>query len=112
MIQEYKFGLVKIDNKEYDYDVLIRKDEVVDWWREESHRVSKKDLAKALSYNPEFMVIGKGASGMMEVPGSIYSFAAKKRIQLIVGKTKQATLEYNRLEQEGKNVVALLHLTC
>ena len=112
MIQEHKFGWIKIDDKEYDHDVLVKRGEVLKWWREEGHRVSEKDLDKALSEKPEFMIIGTGASGMMEVPESIRSLVVSRGIQLIVGKTKEASLEYNRLEKEGRGVVALLHLTC
>lgn len=112
MIQEYKFGWIKIDNKEYDYDVLVRKGEVLKWWREEGHEVCEKDLDKALVIQPKFIIIGTGASGMMEMPGTIRSFVESKGINLMVDQTKEASLEYNRLEQQGQRVVALLHLTC
>ena len=112
MIQEYKFGWLKIDEEEYNHDVLVGKEEVLEWWRDEGHKVCEKDLSKALSTRPEFIVIGTGASGMMEVPETIRSSMKSKGIKLIIKQTKEALLEYNRLEQEGKKVVALLHLTC
>ncbi|GAI13979.1 unnamed protein product, partial [marine sediment metagenome] len=71
MIEEYKFGFIKIDGKTYNDDVEVRwTDEVLDWPRKESHVIDVEDVQRAIGENPETIVIGTGELGIAQVTKS------------------------------------------
>ncbi len=115
MIEGYDFGRIRIKGKTYYHDVIIYPEGVdPEWWRKEGHRLSHEDLPPILSRSPEVLIIGTGASGVMEVPEDVRKALERKGIEVIVLDTKKACEEYNRLVGSGtkKRVVAALHLTC
>ena len=120
MIEEYKFGLIAIDGKVYNYDVEVRwTDEVLDWSREESHIIDVEDIQRALSQNPETIIIGVGETGMAEVTEEAKREITSRSIKLIIDRTEQAAKTFNiindeSLEEEGvqEKVIGLFHLTC
>ena len=68
-IDSYNFGKMTIDGVEYHKDLVAYADRVfADWWREEGHRLCPEDIDELLQYHPDLLVIGTGASGIMEVP--------------------------------------------
>lgn len=111
-ITHYSFGKIIIDEKTYTSDVVIYPD-LVDsqWWRKEGHYLRVADLVRAVKLNPDVLIIGTGHSGMMVVPEETDKFIKSKGIELRVAKTADAVKLYNRI-QEGKKVIAALHLTC
>ena len=115
MIEDYTFGRIRVDGRTYCHDVIIYPEGVDgDWWRREGHRLSMEDLPKILSRRPDILLIGTGASGVMEVPEEVREVLRKKGIEVKVMDTRRACKEYNRLvgEEGGRRVVAALHLTC
>ena len=65
MIQEYRFGLIVIDGKTYNYDVEVRwTGNVLSWQRKESHVIDVEDAERAIEQNPEIVIIGTGESGL------------------------------------------------
>lgn len=112
MIEGYQFGKIKIDGKEYTSDVIVDMEKVNEWWRKEGHEVCLEDIEKVFMENPEVLVFGTGSSGLMQVLPKTEEYLVSKGIQVIIKPTAQAIEEYNRLEQEGKKVVGLFHLTC
>lgn len=112
MIEDYQFGSIKIDGQTFDHDIQITPLGILKWWRDEGHRVGLEDLEEALKQNPEIIVIGTGASGMMEVPSPIKKYLEEKNIEVINKKTGQAVKDYNQLAKKGQKVIALFHLTC
>ena len=62
--------------------------------------------------SPEILVIGTGASGMLEVSDEIKKFIQSKGIKLIIEKTADACKTYNGLLKQDKRVCAILHATC
>ena len=112
MIEHYSFGRIVVDGKEYISDVIIYPDHVDgNWWRKEGHRLQVVDIEKAIEEKPEILIVGTGASGLMEVPKEVESCLISKGIKLVVDKTKNACDAYNRLSPSGKTIAAL-HLTC
>ena len=50
MIEEYKFGFIRIDGEEYRRDLVILPDKIIpDWWREKGHRLSLDGKANFLA---------------------------------------------------------------
>lgn len=112
-IESYSFGRIVIDGEEYTSDVIVYPDRVrAGWWRKEGHYLHMEDLLEVLQFMPEVLVIGTGASGAMRVPGDLIEELEGKGIMVIVERTKKACDVFNRLVDEGKRVVAALHLTC
>lgn len=109
-IEDYSFGKILIDGKVYTNDVIIFADRVLSpWWRKEGHLLQMEDLGDVVSANPEHLVIGKGFSGVMEVPEELIARLEGMGIKVSVARTTKAVDIFNSLE--GKKVAAF-HLTC
>src|ERR1700690_253160 len=110
-IDSYSFGRIVIDGKIYTKDVLIFPDLVIaPWWRKEGHLLKIEDLEEVVKEKPDVLVIGKGYSGVMEVPDVIVQQLAIKGIRVVVKDTSEAVGAFNTLNCPKK--VAALHLTC
>lgn len=119
MIEECGFGRITIDGKTYTSDVIIYSggpggsDRVnASWWRREGHKLQPEDLTEVFAAEPEVLVVGQGNPGLMRVTQAAREAAARRGIELVVCKTKEACRRYNDLAAEGRKVVAALHLTC
>jgi hypothetical protein len=113
MIESYSFGAIVIDGKTYTSDVIILPDRVnSSWWRKEGHALAPEDIQEVLSSRPEVLVVGTGASGVMEILPQTKKLLEENRISLVAKKTSQACDAYNKLAAEGRKVFAALHLTC
>jgi hypothetical protein len=112
MIESYTFGRIVIDGKTYTSDVIIYKDKVDDnWWRKSGHLLQKEDLKDIIDYEPEVIIIGTGASGLMKVPDETKEFIESNGIEVITAETDKAYKEFNNLCKK-KRIVAAFHLTC
>ena len=66
IINSYQFGEIVINGKKYSSDVIIFPDRVIDnWWRKTGHELCLEDIAEAMTENPEVLLVGNGASGLM-----------------------------------------------
>jgi len=113
MIDVYDFGLIKIDGQTFAKDVFINLGgEVKDWQRQQSHFFQKTDVENLLEEDVEIAVFGTGKPGLAKVSDELKIFIKSGGIKLISAPTDQVVKEYNEIKQEGKKVVAFLHLTC
>lgn len=112
MIDDYHFGSITINGDTYNRDVIIHGDEILnpEWWRKEGHSIAIEDLGD-FPGSFEVLVIGNGASGVCDVPQETLEYL-KKRGEVFVSMTKEATEKYNQFLDEGKDVVGAFHLTC
>ncbi len=111
-IDSYHFGQIVISAQKYSSDVVIFPDRVSDnWWRKTGHELCLDDIAEVLIENPEVLVVGTGASGLMKVLSEVEQAAQAQGIKLIVETTDKACNTYNQLRQFQK-LVAALHITC
>ena len=111
-IDSYHFGQIVINGRKYTSDVIIFPDSVQgDWYRKKSHELTLEDIAGMLDENPEILLVGTGAPGMMRVLPEVVQAAEAANIQLIVQPTGEACDIYNQLSRVQR-VVAALHLTC
>ena len=112
-IQRYRFGEIIIDNKKYNSDLIIYPDRVKsNWWRKTGHELCLSDIKEVIEFNPEIIVIGTGANGIMRVLDETEKVIKEKKIELIILKTDQACNIFNELMMKNKKIVACLHLTC
>ncbi len=111
-VEDYSFGRIRIDGRDYTADVIILPDRVIaDWWREEGHRLSMADLGEVVAAGPEVLVVGTGANGLMRVPDHTLQALEGRGIEVIVERTGSAWQTYNRRSQR-RATAAALHLTC
>ncbi len=111
-IDSYHFGQIIINGKKYTSDVIILPDRVQgNWWRDDSHELTLKDVTGIMKENPEILLVGTGASGQMRVLPEVEQEVGARNIQLIMQPTGEACKIYNQLSRVQK-VVAALHLTC
>ena len=111
-IDSYHFGEMVINGKKYSSDVVIFADRVRDnWWRKTGHELCLGDIAEVITENPEVLLVGTGASGLMKVLPEVEEVAQVQGIRLIVENTDRACNTYNQLSH-SQRLVAALHLTC
>ncbi len=111
MIESYNFGKIKIDGKLYSHDLIVSKEGVDSWWRQNSHWVGISDLGEIIERQPKIVIFGTGYSGIMEVSDEAKEHLEKLGIEVIIEPTKKACDVYNKLS-DNESVVAALHLTC
>ncbi|KPJ71698.1 hypothetical protein AMJ50_01005 [Parcubacteria bacterium DG_74_3] len=115
MIEEYRFGIIIINGKRYNYDVEVYwTGEVLSWWRKESHIFNAEDIKRALEKNPDTIILGTGAYGAAKVTEKTQEAIREKGVDLIIDKTEEAVKTFNIiLEKEKENkLTGLFHLTC
>ncbi|MBU0979743.1 MAG: hypothetical protein KJ709_02980 [Nanoarchaeota archaeon] len=110
MIDQYEFGRIVIDGKEFTQDLIVFPDKVKEnWWRDQGHLLQVDDLNEVFFSKPEKLIVGTGFSGLMEVTDAVRRKVAELGIELIEKGSKEACAAYN--EEKGKAVLAI-HLTC
>ena len=111
-IDSYHFGLIGVSGKKYTSDVIIFPDRVRDnWGRKTGHQLCLKDVAEAMTENPEVIVVGTGASGLMTVLPEVERGVETEGIKLIVEATDKACHTYNHI-CHSQRAIAVLHITC
>lgn len=112
-IEHYSFGEIAIDGRRYEADVLIYPDGTVDdsWRRREGHKLAMEDIRQLLMSEPEVIVAGTGAAGMMRPDHGLESGLRNAGIDFMAAPTEQAINLFLRKRGENK-VAACLHLTC
>lgn len=111
-IDSYRFGEIVISGQKYSSDLVIFPDRVRDsWWRKTGHQLCLEDIAEVIAENPEVLLVGTGASGLMKVLPEVEQAAQAQGIRLIVEPTDRACNTYNQL-CHSQRLVAALHLTC
>ena len=112
-IDSYQFGKIVIDGVDYTSDLIILGDTVQsDWWRKQGHSLAADDLKTILKAKPSVLVVGCGASGLMDVPDQTRQALKERDIQLEAFDSYKAVQKFNEISEAGVNVAAALHLTC
>jgi len=112
VIDSYHSGEIVINGKKYSSDVIIFPARVQgSWGRSKVHELCLKDITGVMAENPEVLIVGTGASGLVTVPPEVQKAIKARGIKLIVEPTSEACNTYNQLSRSQK-VVTALHLTC
>ena len=112
IIDSYQFGQIVINGEKYTADLIILPDRVRgDWWRKSGHQLSLEDIAEVIPEKPEVLIVGTGASGLMEVLPEVKQVLESQGIKLIIETTDKACHTYNELCR-SQRAVAAFHLTC
>lgn len=112
MISQYDFGRIVVDGKEYNSDLIILPDRIIDeWWRQEGHRLTVDDLQEVIAAQVEVLVVGTGKFGAMKVPPETVAALANRGIKTEIAPTEQACQIFEKLRAH-KQTAAAFHLTC
>jgi len=112
-IDDYEFGEIEIEGKKYTDDVMIYSNRVIsNWKRKEGHSLYEEDIEEILRNPPDILVIGKGTQNRLRLLPETRRALEDKGIIIEDKKTGRACKVFNDLVEEGKDVVAVLHLTC
>ena len=112
-IDSYAFGRMVIGGKAYTSDLVIFPDGRIlsPWWRLAGHRLQVPDMMELLATDPDIVVAGTGAAGLMRPASELQALLTARGIDFIAEPSGKAYLTYNLLEA-GKKVGACFHLTC
>ena len=112
-IDGYSFGFITINRKIYQKDIIVFPEKIrPNWIRIKGHSLELKDIKEIIDYNPETLIIGTGAYGMMTIPPLTREALNKKKIKLIAGNTKKACTAFNKHIKNNIKTVGAFHLTC
>ena len=112
-IDSYQFGKIVIDGKSYNSDLIICGDAIQsDWWRQQGHSLTADDLKTILKAKPSVLVVGCGASGLMDVPDQTRQALKERDIQMEMYDSYKAIQKFNEFSEAGVNFAAAIHLTC
>ena len=81
------------------------------WRRLKGHLLQLADINEILECNPDTVIIGTGANGLMKIHPDVTLDLKNRNIELIKEKTKEAIEIYNQISSD-RNIIAGLHLTC
>ena len=110
------FGVLEIEGKQYEHDVVIDRGQV----RKRRKGASKRfrdsyghtplSVDEDLPWGGQSLIIGTGASGALPVMPQVQQEAARRGITITAVPTREACrlLEY----LDGEQVRAVLHATC
>lgn len=112
-IEEYGFGYIVVNGITYSRDLIILPDRLIEnWWRREGHIVELADLAEVLETSIDYLLIGTGYYGRVNVSREVIENFKGKNVEVIVEDTRKAWRRYNELVERGFKVCGAFHLTC
>ena len=116
-VNSFDFGSIVIDGKNYPYDVVVLADGTVKE-REASkamfggHSIRKNEIEELAKTKPETVIVGTGTSGMAAVSDDAQDYVREAKLDLVVLPSPEAIEKLNQLMDKGRNVAALIHITC
>ncbi|MBL7160741.1 MAG: hypothetical protein ISS93_02725 [Candidatus Aenigmarchaeota archaeon] len=105
-----KYGEISVDGKDYYSDL------VVPWEGKPSllmktHTLDVVLLKRLLKKQPEAFVVGIGLEGTVKILAEFRKLLEKQKVKLYVDRTENAIDIFNALQQQGKRVIGILHVT-
>ncbi|HSV85809.1 MAG TPA: Mth938-like domain-containing protein [Levilinea sp.] len=116
-IEKTKFGSITIRGVKYEHDVLIQLDGRVRKRKKKlskeiygtSHILSLPEAEYVYEDGAEWIVIGAGQTGMLELSDEAAQFFMEHNCQVVLLPTPEAMQYWNEAKKAG---IALIHVTC
>jgi hypothetical protein len=112
-----KFGVIKVDGKTYEKDIVIENGKVKKRKKGKSKDLKAKyghtpltSLEKTIPWDCQTLVIGTGKYGRLPVVDEFKAEAKKRGVKLVILKTAEAVKYY--LDNFGPGINAIFHITC
>lgn len=117
MITHYSFGQLQYKGTIYSKDLIILikpnyEKIIYPWWRKEGHLLQEVDLEEVFLFKPTYLIVGRGASGVMKISPAVKERAKREGIILEDYFTKDALLRFNELLALNMPLAGAFHLTC
>ena len=114
------FGLVQLDGRTYDHDVLVERGRVSRRRKKDSKpqrdRYGHTPLttAEPLPWHCRRMIIGTGVEGRLPVTPEVVEEARRRGIELLVLRTEEACVRLSAADATADvdETAAVLHVTC
>ena len=118
------FAKIKVGDKWYNYDVIIKPDgEVIKRLKHLSKPLSDKYGHTPLSVTEiietlkilgdiDFLVIGNGLSSRMKVEDGVLRILKEKGVKTIVEPTRESIKTFQEMLKTGKKAALIVHTTC
>jgi hypothetical protein len=113
--EEFTFGKIRIDGKDYEHDVVIDHGEVSKRKKKASKAYREKfghtplSLKEDVPWGCRRLIIGTGAYGSLPVMEEVKREAEKRDVELLIVTTREAIATLNAAP---KKTNAVLHVTC
>jgi hypothetical protein len=113
MIESYSFGRMIIAGSIYTKDVIIFPDGSIlsPWWRHQGHVLALNDLDALLATEPEIIICGTGAMGVLRPSAELQEYLAASSIEFVARRSSEAVATYNKMVNK-RRVGGCFHLTC
>lgn len=116
-IQKTSFGSITVENRTYDYDVLIRANGYIEKRKKKlskkvygtSHILSLEEAEYLCEEGISKIIIGSGQYGALNLSAEAKDLFDKKHIPVVLADTPHAIVTYNN---EDTPCVGLYHVTC
>ena len=108
-IQEYKLGSFIVDNRHFIGSIKIIDSKIKYWEREGAQILEIQDIDDLLKSQPEYIVIGTGAGGLLKVPDGLRQTLLAKGVSVVVGKTQEVVHRFNELNSQKKKVAGIFN---
>ena len=113
VINSTKFGSITVNGKTYYDDVIVTwDDEVKEIHLNIRHLFGLPEFNQIASKKPDVLIIGTGDSGLLRVSEDIKRLCKERGIELTEMTSKGAIEKFNEIFNQGKKVVAFIHVTC
>lgn len=116
-IDATEFGVITVDGKIYEHDVIIRLSGAVEKRRKRlskekygtSHIISKAEAKFVFEDGCDLLIVGAGQDGNVHLSPEATAYFDKRQCRVLVQPTPEAIRTFNR--SRGKTI-ALMHVTC
>ncbi len=110
-IDSTKFGEITVDGKTYYSDMIIWWDGKVEY-RPKSHHFGLEEWVVLAAKKPHIVIIGTGQSGVVEIDERVPELAKQQKVEFWAEPSPRAVQLFNAFIDQGKRVVAVIHVTC
>ena len=101
-IDSYEFVRMVIDGREEKRDLILTSSTVrPNWWRRRGHELALDAVADALSANPQLVVVGAGAAGLMRPQLGLEDALRRRGVAMEAMPTADAVRRVNELFAAG-----------
>jgi len=116
-VDSFWFGSIVINGRKYGCDVLIFPDGTVrkrrdGFWKFGSHAIKRIDIEELVRVKPEVLVVGTGTNGRARLTSEAEAYARAANISFTSAPSSEAIQQLNQFIDQGKQVAALIHITC
>ena len=111
-----RFGVVEIDGRQYERDVVVMRDRVQRRHKKASRPLRDRyghtplSLAEPIPWACHRLIVGTGADGALPITDEVVAEAERRGVELIAVPTPDACRLLSRADLEDTAVI--LHVTC